>query len=169
MDKDSVLIFLALIKEAVKEKAKAAEIQEIDGENVLFCSVDSPFEEGKDIVYQFSVNSVQGGCVICEIIIFAVNDVESKYYADINRLVNRLNQYLTLGSFRLSEDVQSVMFVQGAVLDERISTDTAAEILGNTLAVMENTVNNSGAYFMSLLGGENIDALLERIDKEVMS
>ena len=169
MDKNSVLIFLNLLKEAVEEKAKAAEIQEIDGEYVLFCSVPSPFEEGKDIVYQFAIESVEGGGIICEIIMFAFNDVERQYFPAVNRLTNRLNQYLTLGSFRLSEDTQSVMLVQGAVLNDKTDAVVAADILAQTLMIMENTVDNGSEYFMSLFGGEDINALLERVDKEVMS
>ena len=166
MDNNAALGFLVLIKELVKDKVKYAEIQEEDGENTLYCAVDSPVEEGKDVVYQFSLNSVPGGGVICEMIIFAFNDVESKYFDDINRLVNKLNNYLVIGSFRLFEESNSVMYVQGAVLDENLDAAVATGVLGDTLVMMENAVVNCGEYFTRLFDGEDIDALLESIDKE---
>ena len=165
MNNSEVLDFLNLIKSLVESKAKYAGIQEIDGESILFCSVDSPFEEEKDIVYHFSVNPIPGSGIICETAMFVFNDIDSKYFDDINRFVNRINNYTTLGSFRLSEDVKSVMFVQDSVLDEALDAAGAVEIIGETLMIMENTVDNCSEFFMRLLNGESIESLLESFEE----
>lgn len=166
MERDAIRQYLRMFMQAVSEHTTGAEIRETEDGPVLICAVRSPFEPESEVGYQISMIPYDGSIVAAEIIILPFTDIDSEIFPELNILINRLNQYIVFGSYRLFEDDGTVMFCQGMTLDDTMDVSKANELIAKTLSVMENTVMNTGNYILRLLEGEDADTVIEDIGRE---
>ena len=165
MQIDAIRQYLNMFMQAVSENTTGAEIVESEEGPVLYCTVRSPFEGQEEIGYQISMLPYADNVFAAEIVMFVFSNIGKDRFKDLNTLINRLNQYIVFGSYRLFEDDGSVMFCQGMMLDEEMQVMKINELMSGTITVMENTVMNTGNYILRLLNGEKPDSVLEALEK----
>ncbi len=166
METDAIREYLKMLLNVFEENNKSAELQETDDGPVLLCSVESPFEAGKEIGYQFSMMPLEEELLAYEVMMFVFSDIEADKLSGLAPLISAINDRVALGSFRVFEDGGSVMFVQGAVIDETLDVSTVTAMLAKTVGIMENTVANAGEYIHRALKGESVDLLIGGLDRE---
>ncbi len=166
MDNDGIRAYLLFIKDMLTRSVARAELQETEEGPVLLCAVNSPFDAKEKLGYRFSLTPVEDGLLAAEVILFVVNDAAREAFFGLNRIINRLNPYISLGSFRLFEPSGSVLFTQGMLFAESLDVSAITETIGISVGIMEQTVLNAGAYFFRFLNGESPETLLAEIDGE---
>ena len=166
MEISAIREYLEMFRQAVAENTTGTELRETEEGPVLYCSVKSPFEGREDIVYQISMYPYEETFFAAEIIMFVFTDIDRSKYPELNRLINRLNVYFTIGSYRLFEEEGAVMFCHGLMLDDTMQIAKGNELLAKAITVMENTAVNTGGYILRLLNGEDPDSIIADIVKE---
>ena len=165
MQMEAIRQYLDMFRQAVAENTVDAGIEESEEGPVLYCTVKSPFKGQEEIGYQISMLPYADDVFAAEIVMFVFSNIDKDKFRDLNTLINRLNQYIVFGSYRLFEDNGSVMFCQGMMLSEDMQVMKINELMSKTITVMENTVLNTGDYILRLLNGEDIDPVLESVEK----
>ena len=158
--------YLELIRRVLEESDADPEMIDTEEGSILICSAASPWGEDKRIGYQFSVTPYISELVVLEIIMYPFNDIDKKAFDGINALIERIDPYLALGSFRLFDDSGSVMFTHSIVLSGEMEVSDTLNVFGKTVGIMENTVSNAGEYIHRFLCGEKTEDLIKEIDKD---
>ena len=167
MTTDSIIQYLDILKSAFSERASSAEIFQSDEDPVLLCTVTSPFDENDEIAYQISLNNVDDGFVAAELIMLLFGDISEDKHRDIALLINRLNRFISLGSFRLFEDNGTVMFYQGMIIDETMQTVKVTELIFRTIHEMEQTAVSLGEFIDRAISGEDTQKLLAELQRRL--
>ena len=165
MQIEAIRQYLTMFMNAVAENTTGAEIAETEDGPVLYCAVKSPFEGQDDIGYQITMLPYADTIFAAEIVMFVFTGIDKQKLKDIGTLINRLNQYLTLGNYRVFEEDGSVMFCHGMMLDEEMQITDINELMSKTITVMEDTVVNTGDYILRLLNGEELSSVIEEVGK----
>lgn len=166
MDTDAIRQYLGFLKDEFAQTANAADVLESEEGPVLVCTVSSPFDEKAEIGYQVSLHNIDEGFVAAELIIMLFADISEDKRRDIIQLINRLNQFISLGAFRLYEDSGSVMLYQGMVFDEAMQAAKVTELIFSTIQSLESTVTGLGGFIDRALKGEETAKLIAELQKE---
>ena len=166
METEAIRQYLGILKNAFSQRAGAADVLDSEEGPVLICTVASPFDENDEIAYQVSLHSADEGFVATEIMIFMFTDISEDKFRDLSLLINRLNQFISLGSFRLYEDNGTVMLYQGMIFDEAMQTAKVTELIFATIQSLESAMTGLGEFIDRALKGENMDLILADLHKE---
>ncbi len=165
MNTDSIRQYLDMLTNAFTQRANTAEVYESDEGPVLLCTLGSPFDENAEIAYQISLQSIDEGFIAAEIMILMFADISEDKHKDIGILINRLNQFVTLGAFRLFADNGTLMLYQGMIFDEAMQTVKVTELILKTIQRMESTMIALGEFIDRALKGEDTDKLLADLQR----
>jgi hypothetical protein len=166
MANDSIREYLTLLMAAVSDSVNGAEIIDTEEGPALLCSVDSPFGGGSEVTYQFSIMPISEGFLSAETLLFLFTGVGDDRRGDIDALIAKLNPYITIGSLRFVEEAGSVVLANGFVFEETDELTSVTDLIGKTVALLENIAVNAGGYIHRYLSGEKPETLLEEIDRE---
>ena len=154
MNKTTVKEYLAEVAELVEDSIHEAAVESTENGAVLHMTASSPFKEGEEISYSVSVEEFKGDMYIFRTVILAFINIPEKSLEDVSAVIAELNPRIVFGSFILAEELGAVMFSHSFLLDETVTTMTAARILLKSISLMENAVFNAGQWIYDLLDGK---------------
>ena len=145
--------FLENISKALSENVKEMVITGDEDSRSLSFSVDSPFEEGKELGYDITISEADRGFILVEFLAALFANIPEERFENINRIILSLNVPLTLGSFILNEETNAVGLTAGVIYDPATEiADVALNIL-KTVDLVEDAVLLYGAYIDAYLKG----------------
>ena len=160
MDNDAVRNYLTLLMNAVSGSVNGAEIIDAEDGPMLVCAAASPFSDGEEIGYQFSITPLDEGLFVIEAALFLFSDIDREKLGDVEKLIAVLNSGFDIGAFRTFDETGSVLFTQGMFFDEELGGAMITDTLGKTVSLMEGTVQNKGRYIYRYLNGEKLETLI---------